>query len=173
MADDYSLVNWPLPKMFGKEKYGYTMLDIDDPRYIKECSIMSQKLIRLQYDQQIIDLEWRKTYKAMLDAEHRLATLPHNATDKAKTQLKKEVTDCQKTLLEFQEQKDLYEKENADIHRRCDAIKTELKKERDLEDLRQHMEGKTKEKIHEESPFWRTKFNYRTQNATPKRVELP
>merc|ERR1719487_3225404 len=73
MAEDYTSINWPLPKMFGQEKYGYSLIDIEDPRHVKECARLSQKLIRLSYDQQIIDLEWRKTYKALLDAEQKNA----------------------------------------------------------------------------------------------------
>merc|ERR1719436_742309 len=74
-ALDYHSIRWPLPKSFGKEKYAYSLVYMEDPRYIRECAAMSKQLIRLQYDQQIVDLEWRKTYKALLDAEHRLATL--------------------------------------------------------------------------------------------------
>merc|ERR1712187_111475 len=103
---DYTQVNWPLPKSFGKEKYAYSLIDIEDPRYVRECASMSKKLIRLSYDQQIIDLEWRKTYKALLDAEHRQATLPNNCPEWRKTALKKEVDTNMKHLLELQEQKD-------------------------------------------------------------------
>jgi len=136
MAEDYHQINWPLPKMFGMEKYGYSLIDIQDPRYLKECAAMSKKLVRLSYDQQIIDLEWRKTYKALLDAEHRQATLPINAQQKTKDMLKKEVDGYMKYLLELQEQK-----------------------ESDLEDLRMHMEQRTRDKLDPEQPFWRTKFN--------------
>ena len=47
LAEDYKQLNWPLPKMFGQEKYGYSLIDIDDPRYLKECAKNSKKLIRL------------------------------------------------------------------------------------------------------------------------------
>lgn len=161
MAADYSQINWPLPKMFGFEKYGYSLIDIDDPRYIQECAAMSKKLIRLSYDQQIIDLEWRKTYKALLDAEHRQATLPKNAQEKVRAILKKEVDGCMKYLLELQEQKDVYEQQIKDVYARCDAIKATIKKENDLEDLRMTMEKQTQDKISLESPFWRTKFHIR------------
>merc|ERR1712056_177334 len=49
-AEDYSQVSWPLPKSFGKEKYAYSLIDIEDPRYVRECASMSKKLIRLNYD---------------------------------------------------------------------------------------------------------------------------
>eukprot|EP00933_Yihiella_yeosuensis_P032331 TRINITY_DN2591_c0_g1_i1.p1 TRINITY_DN2591_c0_g1~~TRINITY_DN2591_c0_g1_i1.p1 ORF type:complete len:270 (-),score=56.72 TRINITY_DN2591_c0_g1_i1:301-1023(-) len=162
MAEDYSQINWPLPKMFGMEKYGYSLIDIDDPRYIKECALMSQKLVRLSYDQQIIDLEWRNTYKALLDAEHRQATLPANCQEKTKTLLKKEVDNNMKYLLELQVQKDMYEQEIKQIYDRCDAIKATIKKENDLEDLRMTMEKQTKDKIKADDSFWRTKFHIRT-----------
>merc|ERR1719215_1082198 len=109
MAEDYQQINWPLPKMFGMEKYGYSLIDITDPRHVKDCAGMSKKLVRLAYDQQIVDLEWRKTYKALLDAEHRQDTLPGNAQQKTKDILKKEVDGHMKYLLELQEQKDLYQ----------------------------------------------------------------
>merc|ERR1719382_2389184 len=163
MAEDYHQVNWPLPKAFGQEKYGYTLIDIDDPRYIKECAGLSKKMIRLHYDQQIVDNEWRNKYKALLDTEHKLATLPHNASEKTKTLLKKDVTDNLASLTKLQEQKDLYQQEVNTIFERCDAIKATIKKENDLEELRTDMEKGTKDRIHHESPFWRTKFNAKTQ----------
>mmetsp|Transcript_46665 Transcript_46665/g.99631 ORF Transcript_46665/g.99631 Transcript_46665/m.99631 type:complete len:231 (-) Transcript_46665:61-753(-) len=165
MAEDYTKINCPLPKMFGKEKYGYSLIDIEDPRHLEECSDMSQKLIRLSYDQQIMDLEWRKTYKALLDAEHRQRTLPENCQPKTKDILKKEVETALKYLLELQEQKDMYENSVKEIYQECDSIKAGLKQERDLEDLRMSMEKQTKDKIHAESPFWRTKFNTKSQNS--------
>jgi len=167
MAEDYTQVNWPLPKMFGQEKYAYSLIDFKDGRYTKECGDMSQKLIRLQYDHQIIDLEWRKTYKALLDAEHRQSTLPANCQEKTKTLLKKEVDSTKDRLLELQHQRDLYEENIKQVYSRCDTIKATMKKENDLEDLRKGMEKSTKGKIHENSPFWRTKFNIKTQNARP------
>lgn len=169
-AEDYSQVSWPLPKSFGKEKYAYSLIDIEDPRYTKECAAMSKKLIRLNYDQQIIDHEWRKTYKALLDAEHRKATLPtlgdrpkgNNVPDWRKTSLQKEVDHHMKYLLELQEHKDMYEEELKQIYTRCDSIKATIKKETDLEELREHMERKQKERVGNESIFWKTKFNIRS-----------
>jgi len=165
MAEDYHQINWPLPKMFGDERYGYSLIDITDPRYLKECAAMSKKLIRLSYDQQIIDLEWRKTYNALLDAEHKQATLrpreglPAKFMTKTTDLLKKDVDNAMKYLLELQEQKDLFEREIQEVYARCDAIKAALKKESDLEELRVHMEGRTKGQIADDSEFWRRKFN--------------
>jgi len=165
MAEDYHQTNWPLPKMFGEEKYGFSLIDITDPRYLKECASMSKKLCRLSYDQQIIDLEWRKTYKALLVAEHKLATLrpreglPPSFVSKTQDKLKKEVETAQKYLLELQDQKDLFEKEIQTVNTRCDVIKAALKKESDLEELRVHMEGRTKGQIADGDEFWRRKFN--------------
>merc|ERR1712194_603852 len=166
MAEDYHQVNWPLPKAFGQERYGFSLIDIDDPRYIKECAGLSKKLIRLHYDQQIVDNEWRNRYKALLDSEHKYGTLPPNASEKTKTILKNEVTENMKKLTELQHQKDLYQQEVNVIYERCDGIKSTIKKENDLEELRGDMEKHTKDKIHHESPFWRTKFNAKTQFAS-------
>lgn len=171
MARDYGLVNWPLPKMFGEEKYAYSLIDIDDARYVKECAAMSQKLIRLSYDQQIVDLEWRKTYKALLDAENRRDTLPAKAKDTTKALLKKEVDGCKKYLLELQEQKDMYEESIKEIWARCDAIKAELKKESDLEQLRQYMEKQTRDNLHgENSKFWKQKFQFVSANPACRSI---
>jgi len=159
MAEDYHQVNWPLPKMFGMEKYGYSLIDITDPRYLKECAALSKKLVRLQYDQQIIDLEWRKTYKALLDAEHRQDTLPANAQQKTKDTLKKEVEGYTKYLTDLQEQKDMYQLEVVEVYSRCDEIKLALKKEGDLEDLRMFMENRTKDSLSADNAFFRMKFN--------------
>jgi len=147
--------------MFGKEKYGYSLIDITDPRCTRECAAMSKKLIRLAYDQQIVDLEWRKTYKNLLLAEHRNATLPESAQQKTRDAHKKEIEMHNKYLLELQEQKDMYETEVNEVYAKCSEIKLALKKESDLEDLRMHMEGVTKNKVEADSPFWSTKFNIR------------
>jgi len=165
MTEDYNQINWPLPKMFGNEKYGYSMIDIDDPRYIKECALMSQKLIRLHYDQQIIDNQWRKMYKSLLDAEHRQRTLPANCATKTRDMLKKEVDTCLKSLLELQVQKDMYETEIKQVYERCDAIKLIIKKENDLEELRNDMETATKERTPADANFWKAKFNIKSANA--------
>merc|ERR1719394_2384697 len=73
--------------------------------------------------------------------------------------LQKEVDQAMKYLMELQEQKDLFEKEIQDVYARCDAIKADLKKESDLEELRVHMEGRTKQTIDKSDEFWRRKFN--------------
>jgi len=172
MAEDYGRINWPQPKMFGSEKYAYSLVDIEDPRHIQECTAMSKRLIRQSYDQQIVDLEWRKTYKSLLDAERRQATLPANCKETTKALLKKEVDGLTKHLLDLQEQKDLYEDANKDIWARCGTIKAQLKKESDLEALREDMERQTRGRIRGESSFWRTKFNCRSQNPSRSAVGL-
>merc|ERR1719440_2221418 len=159
LAEDYKQLNWPLPKAFGQEKYGFSLIDIDDPRFLKECAGNSKKLIRLNYDEQIVDLEWRKTYKALRDAEHRMATSGSN--DKTKELLKKEVQHNLKYLLELQEQKDMYQAHTAQVNERCDSIKGLIKKENDLEELRMTLENHTKDRIPHDAAFWKTKFNTR------------
>eukprot|EP00401_Gymnodinium_catenatum_P045197 CAMPEP_0117616746 /NCGR_PEP_ID=MMETSP0784-20121206/85222_1 /TAXON_ID=39447 /ORGANISM="" /LENGTH=205 /DNA_ID=CAMNT_0005420539 /DNA_START=120 /DNA_END=737 /DNA_ORIENTATION=- len=153
MAEDYRQLNWPLPKMFGKEKYGYSLVDVEikgraasrDNRFVKECAAMSKKLVRLNYDHQIVDNEWRNTYKQLLDAEHRQRTLPQN-NEKAKAALKKEVEGHMKYLLELQEQKDMYSNHIRETYEKCDSIKEIIKKEAELDELRESMESKTREK---------------------------
>jgi len=160
MAEDYKQLNWPLPKMFGQEKYGFSLIDIDDPRFLKECAGNSLKMIRLHYDEQIVDLEWRKTYKALREAEHRMATSGSN--DKTKELIKKEVQGHLKYLLELQEQKDMYQSHIGEVNDRCANIKGTIKKENDLEELRMTLENHTKDRIPHDAAFWKTKFNTRS-----------
>jgi hypothetical protein len=160
MAEDYKQLNWPLPKMFGQEKYGFSLIDIDDPRFLKESAANSKKLIRLEYDMQIVDLEWRKTYKKLRDAEHRMATAGSN--DKTRDLLKAEVAGHLKSLLELQAQKDMYKTAIEEVYDRCDEIKARIKKENDLEDLRMSLEWQTKQRIPDDAAFWKAKFNTRS-----------
>ena len=39
------------------------------PRYVEEAALMGRRLVRLNYEQQILDMEWRTTYKRLLHAE--------------------------------------------------------------------------------------------------------
>jgi len=164
-AEDYSGLNWPMPKMFGHEKFAYSLIDIEDERYVEECAKMSKKLIRLTYDQQIIDLEWRKTYKRLLDAEHRRATLPADCKQKTREILDDEVKTAMKYLLELQDQRDMYDSCIQDIWTRCDMIKRTIKAETDLEDLRHEMSQRTKDRVDTDDAFWKTKFNTRSPKS--------
>jgi len=159
-------LNWPLPKMFGQEKYGFSLIDIDDPRFLKECAGNSKKLIRLHYDEQIVDLEWRKTYKALRDAEHRMATAGSN--DKTKELLKKEVQNHLKYLLELQEQKDMYQENVKEVYARCDTIKGMIKKENDLEELRMTLENHTRDRIPRDAAFWTQKFQVKSSPSATR-----
>lgn len=114
-------------------------------------------MIRLNYDEQIVDLEWRKSYKALREAEHRMATSGKN--DKTKELIKKEVQGHLKYLLELQEQKDMYQAQIGEVNERCDMIKGMIKKENDLEELRMTLENHTKDRIPQDAAFWKTKFN--------------
>jgi len=161
-AEDYKQLNWPLPRMFGYEKYGFSLIDIEDPRFLMESASNSKKLIRLQYDYQIVDLEWRKVYKRLIDAEHSMANSGEKCPAFAKTNMKKEVDSLMKYLNELQEQKDMYEAEIATVYDRCANIKSMIKKETDLEDLRQTLEQHTRDRIPQDAAFWKTKFNTRS-----------
>merc|ERR1712039_743575 len=104
-------------------------------------------------------------YKNLLDAEKRFNALPENCPDWRKTAIKKEVDGHMKYLLELQEQKDMYEDTIKDVYGRCDSIKATIKKESDLEGLRMEMEQKQKDRVGNESVFWRTKFNIRSAQS--------
>jgi len=168
MGDEFLKTKWPLPKMFGEEKYAYSLIDIEDPRYLTECTEMAKKLIQYFYDQQIFDLEWRKTYKELIVAEKRRANLPPNASSKAKEELDKNVTTAKKYLLELQEQKDLYQRHIDEIFERCSQIKRSIKKENDLEDLREEMSNRVRQRYDQDDSFWKTQFNARQEGADGK-----
>jgi hypothetical protein len=160
MAEDYKQLSWPLPKMFGHEKYGFSLIDIEDPRFLAKCAGNSKKLIRLQYDQQIVDLEWRKVFKKLQDAEHRKETCGTN--EKTKEALTAEVKKLFVYLKELQEQKDMYQEQIAEVYSQCDNIKSTIKKEKDLNDLRKSLENQTRQKIPQDAAFWKAKFNTRS-----------
>eukprot|EP00928_Gymnodinium_smaydae_P009991 TRINITY_DN13751_c0_g1_i1.p1 TRINITY_DN13751_c0_g1~~TRINITY_DN13751_c0_g1_i1.p1 ORF type:complete len:231 (+),score=60.82 TRINITY_DN13751_c0_g1_i1:69-761(+) len=162
MAEDYHQLNWPLPKMYGKEKYGYSLIDVEvkgraasvDPRFVKEIGFMSKKLIRLNYDQQIVDNQWRITYKALLAAEHRRDTCGEKCAQKTKDMFKVEVANLKESLLTLQEQRDNYANE----------IKATIKKEAELDELREYMENSTRERMGTDSALWTKKFNIRSMH---------
>jgi hypothetical protein len=173
LAEDYRQLNWPLPKMYGQEKYAYSLLDVElpkrperaaskDHRFVKEIGVMSKKLIRLNYDLQIVDNEWRKMLKRLKDAERQLGTLGDSASQKTKDMFKGQVESIKKELLALQEQKDMHSQAIKEVNDKCDSIKTVIKSEADLDELREYMEGQTKEKISADSAFWRTKFDIRS-----------
>jgi len=164
-ANEFMQTKWPLPKMFGEEKYAYTLVDIEDPRYVDECADMAKKLIRYYYDLQILDLEWRKTYKNLIKAEKRRFNLPETASTKAKDQLDNNVKTTKKYLLELQDQKDSYQACIDQIYERCSQIKRSIKKENDLEDLREEMSNRVKQRFDPDDTFWKTQFNARQENA--------
>merc|ERR1712232_1327906 len=159
--------------MYGQEKYGYSLVDVElknrperaaskDHRFVKETGVMSKRLIRLNYDSQIVDHEWRKCLKRLKDAEHRSRTCGANAPQKSRDMFKAEEEAIKKELLALQEQKDLHLDAIKAVTDRCDAIKTTIKTEADLDELREHMEAQTKDKIASDSAFWRTKFDIRS-----------
>lgn len=160
-ADEFHQTKWPLPRMFGDERYAYSLIDIEDPRYVEECANMAKRLIHYFYDQQIFDLEWRKTYKTLMRCEKRRANLPPSAQQKAKEELDKNVAKTKKYLLELQEQKDQYQGFIDKIFERCSEIKRSIKKENDLEELREEMSNRVKSRFDTSDAFWRTSFNAR------------
>jgi len=165
-ANEFLTTKWPLPKMFGEEKYAYSLIDIEDERYVEECANMAKRLIHYFYDQQIFDLEWRKTYKSLIKAEKRKANLPASASSKAKEELEKAVTKTKKYLLELQEQKDMYQGYIDQIFERCSQIKRSIKKEKDLEELRREMSNRVKQRFDPNDCFWQTTFSARREGET-------
>lgn len=171
-AQDFIDNLYPLPKMFGDESYAYYLIDISDPRYLVECARMSRQLLKLQYEAQIIDIEWKRRYNELITHEHRYAALPPSASEKAKTALKDDVVHSKKQLLELQTQKDMYEKEKEKIFDRCKVIKESIKKENDLEQLREEMTNSIRQKYEPNHTFWSTQFDV-TQKGDVKDDDDP
>jgi hypothetical protein len=167
-SEDYNSLCWSMPKMFGDEKYAFTLIDIEDPRYLKEVELMGRKLTRLNYEKQIIDMEWRKTYKMMLQAEHHLSSfresssLPQSIVTKTKTMLESKITNYKDYLLELQEQKDSYESLAKEIYERCGEIKKSIRHENNLEELSEEMTERVRSHYPPTDEFWQSKFNARS-----------
>lgn len=159
---DYSNICWPLPKMFGDEKYAFTLIDIEDPRFAADAALMGRKLTKLNYEIQIIDMEWRRTLKGLLRAEQHEASLG-NAQDRSASQRRVELAERIKSykshLLLLQEQKDMYETCISDIWTRCDEIKKSIRQENDLESLRQECSDRVRQSYMPDDEFWEQKFN--------------
>ena len=51
--------------MFGDEKFAFSLVDIEDPRFVEEAAMMGRKITRLNYEKQIVDMEWTRTYKSL------------------------------------------------------------------------------------------------------------
>jgi hypothetical protein len=109
MTPDHLDVQWPLPVMFGQENYSFSLIDIPDDRYAEEAGVMSQKLIRLFYDLQIVEYEWRKTYKRFLQAEDRVNHLTPGVLQKSRDKAEKDLSDVREQLLRLQDQRDLFD----------------------------------------------------------------
>jgi hypothetical protein len=165
---DYANINWSMPKMFGDEKFAFSLVDIEDPRYVQEAALMGRKLTRLNYEKQIIDLEWRRTYKSLLRAENHERTLgePTHTDERAdkrrekrKLEIQEQIKDFKNHLLTLQEQKDMYESCIEDIWARCSTIKESIRNENDLESLRKELSARVQLTYAPDDEFWTQKFN--------------
>jgi hypothetical protein len=165
---DYGNINWSLPKMFGDEKYAFSLIDIEDPRYTQEAANMGRKLTRLNYEKQIIDLEWRRTYKSLLRAEQHERTLGESVghderadkrREQRRTEIKTQISDFKAHLLTLQDQKDMYESCIEDIWERCKQIKESIRTENDLESLRKELSARVQLTYAPDDEFWTQKFN--------------
>ena len=168
---DYGNINWSMPKMFGDEKYAFSLVDIEDPRYVEEAALMGRKLTRLNYEKQIVDMEWTRTYKSLLRAEKHEQTLGNPSfhdekmdkrREKRKQEIKAEIDDFKAHLLTLQEQKDMYESCIQDIWTRCHQIKESIRTENDLESLRKELSQRVQQQYAPDDEFWSTKFSLET-----------
>ena len=164
MTPDHMNVHWPLPVMFGSENYSYSLIDIPDERYAEEAAVMSEKLIRLFYDFQIVEAEWRKTYKQFISAEKRKASLTPGVLQKSRDKADQELTAARDQLLKLQDQRDLFDSIIQKIFDRCAQIKATINKEKGLEQLREDLNERIKTRFPPEDPFWRNNFKVRSNN---------
>jgi hypothetical protein len=158
-SEDYTGISWPMPKMFGAEKYGFTLADIQDPRYVSKACLFSRKLTRLQYEKQIIDLEWRRTYKELIRAEHHERTLPPSASSKTRGMLETQIKEYKDYLLILQDQRDQYEDQLQQVQVECQQIKSTIKQENDLESLRREQVQRVKQAYGPGDEFWQSTFS--------------
>jgi len=165
-SEDFEDVQCCMPRMYGSERYAFQLIDIDDPRYLKEVMRMSKKLIRFFYDEQIIENEWRKTYKRLLSAEHQRDTLSKASSQKTITEMEKEATEAHKYMLILQDQRDLFQRCIQEIWDRCDHIKASIKKEADLDELRIEMTDRVKSRFPPGNHFWQKKFRINHQGGS-------
>jgi len=164
MTPDHLDVQWPLPVMFGQETYSFSLIDIPDERYAEEAAVMSKKLMRLFYDLQIIEYEWRQTYKRFLKAEERVANLTPGVLLKSREKAEKELADTREQLLRLQDQRDLFNSTIQKIFERCKEIKASILKEQDLEKLRTTLSDRVRSLFSEDDEFWKTKFKVHTSH---------
>jgi hypothetical protein len=164
---DHLVLSCPLPTMFGSEDYAYSLLDFRDDRFACEAATMSKKLVRLFYDAQIIDLEWRKTYKQFVEAEKRKANLTPGVLPKSREKAERELQAAQEQLIRLQEQRDLFNKIISRIWDRCGQIKSGINKEKALEELREEMATEVAEQYPLDDSFWTRKFRIRSGSVPP------
>jgi hypothetical protein len=164
MTPDHLDVQWPLPVMFGQENYSFSLIDIPDDRYAEEAGVMSQKLIRLFYDLQIVEYEWRKTYKRFLQAEDRVNHLTPGVLQKSRDKAEKDLSDVREQLLRLQDQRDLFDSTIQKIFERCREIKASILKEHDLEKLREKLNDRVRSLFTDDDIFWKTKFKVHTSH---------
>ena len=167
MTPDHIDVKWPLPTMFGSEQYAFSLIDIPEPRFAEETAVMSRKLIRLFYDYQIIEHEWRKTYKQFIEAEKRKANLVPGVLQKSRDKAEAAVESAREQLLRLQDQRDLFDSVISKIWDRCSQIRATINKEKELEALREDLSQGVRDKFPQGDPFWKGKFKVRMAATTP------
>ncbi len=172
MTPDHFHVKWPLPTMFGGESYAFSLIDISDPRFTMEAVAMSKKLIHLFYDLQIIEHEWRKTYKHFLETESRKDKLTPGVLQKSRDKANEDFNCAREQLLRLQDQRDLFEDTIQRIFDRCKQIKASIIKERDLERLRESLNECVKEKFPSGHQFWVSHFDVKLSHNISDEVVL-
>lgn len=159
LTPDHLNVQWPLPTMFGEESYAFSLIDITDPRFTAEAADMSHKLLHLYYDLQIVEHEWRRTYKTFLEAEERKEKLTPGVLPKSREKAEIEYNAAKEQLLRLQDQRDLYDDTIQKVFDRCRQIKESIVKERHLDSLCEELHERIKEIYPSGHEFWRASFD--------------
>lgn len=156
---DYLNVQWPMPLMFGSELYSFSLIDIPDERFAEETAVMSAKLMKLFYDSQIVEGQWRQTYKQFVGAETRKAKLTPGVSIRSKEKAEKDLEAAKAQLLRLQDQRDLYNSIIHKIYDRCAQIKASLLLEKGLQELRDDLTGVVMSVHPPDDPLWTSEFD--------------
>ena len=168
LTADHINVKWPMPRIFGSEEYGFSLVDMPDKRYEVEAAEMSAKLIHLFYDKQIIEYEWHKAYKRFVEADKRKTNLTPGVLQKSRDKAEKDVNETKEQLLRLQDQRDLFTNVIDQIWARCAQIKASIKHEQELDTIRRDLTERVKAKYPEGDPFWKTEFSVRIDTLKKK-----
>jgi hypothetical protein len=166
MTPDHIGVKWPMPTMFGSENYSFSLVDLADERYAAEAASISEKLAGSFSEQQRVENEWRIAYKKFLDAEKRRNNLTPGVLQKSIDKAESDLTHARDRVLGLQARRDELHARIMAIWDRCKEVKDSIRRESELEKLRQQLNESVKVKFGRDDTFWKSKFKARSSLIT-------